>query len=62
VTFNHTDKIKTEHRSTYADAGAGIVATVSPGVSIYLSADYSGNLDDQDLSGMAGNLGVRMSW
>lgn len=62
VTFNHTDKIKTEHRATYADMGAGIVATVSPGVSVYLSADYSGNLDDEDLSGVAGNLGVRVSW
>lgn len=59
VTFNNTDKIKTEHRSTYADIGAGVVATVSPTVSIYLSADYSGNLDDNDLSGVAGNLGVR---
>ncbi len=62
VTFNHTDTIKTEHRSTYADVGAGIVATLSPGVSVYLSVDYSGNLDDEDLSGVAGNAGVRVSW
>ncbi|MBC3948783.1 autotransporter outer membrane beta-barrel domain-containing protein [Pseudomonas folii] len=62
VTFNHTDKIKTKHRFSYANAGAGVVATVSPGVSVYLSADYSENMDNQYLSGIAGNLGVRVSW
>lgn len=62
VTFNHTDTIKTEHKATYADLGLGIVATVAPAVSVYLSADYSSNLDSHDLRGITGNLGVRVSW
>ncbi|KFE56459.1 autotransporter [Pseudomonas syringae] len=62
VTFNHTQSIKTEHRSTTADLGLGLVAKVSKNVSVYVSADYSSNLDDNDLEGVVGNLGVRMSW
>jgi len=62
VTFNHTQSIKTEHRSTTADLGLGLVAKVSRDVSVYVSADYSSNLDDNDLNGVVGNLGVRMSW
>jgi len=40
----------------------GLVAKVSRDVSVYVSADYSSNLDDNDLNGVMGNLGVRMSW
>ena len=62
VSFNHTDNVKTEHRSTTADLGLGLVAKVSKDVSVYVSADYSSNLDDNDLDGVVGNLGVRMNW
>jgi outer membrane autotransporter protein len=62
VTFNHADSIKTEHRATTADVGVGLVAKVSGDVSVYVSADYSSDLDDNDLNGVVGNLGVRMSW
>ncbi len=62
VTFDHVDKIKTEHKSTTADLGVGLVAKVSKEVSLYISADYSGNVDDDNLQGLMGNLGLRISW
>lgn len=62
VIFDHADTIKTRHRSTSADAGVGVVAKAASDVSFYLSADYSSNLDSNPLNGMAGNMGVRISW
>ncbi|WP_341523875.1 autotransporter outer membrane beta-barrel domain-containing protein [Pseudomonas sp. G.S.17] len=62
VTFDHVDRIKTQHKSTTADVGIGLVAKVSKEVSLYVSADYSGNVDDDNLEGLMGNLGVRISW
>ncbi|WP_219060151.1 autotransporter outer membrane beta-barrel domain-containing protein [Pseudomonas sp. UMAB-08] len=62
VIFDHADTIKTQHRSTSADVGVGVVAKVASDVSFYLSADYSSNLDSHSLNGMAGNMGVRISW
>lgn len=62
VTFDHIDTIKTEHQSTTADVGVGVVATVAARVSLYLSADYSSNLDGNSLNSVAGNVGVRVSW
>ena len=62
VTFDHVDRIKTEHKSTTADLGVGLVAKVSKEVSLYVSADYSGNVDDDNLQGVMGNLGLRISW
>lgn len=62
VTYNHADRIKSEHNSSSADIGAGVVAQLSSTVSVYLSMDYSSNLDANELEGISGNLGVRMSW
>jgi len=62
VTFDHADHIKTDHKSTSADVGLGLVAKVSREVSLYMSADYDTNLDGQQLNGISGNLGVRVSW
>jgi hypothetical protein len=31
-------------------------------VSVYASADYSSDVDDNDLNGVIANLGVRVSW
>jgi len=62
VTYNHIDRIKSEHKSSMADIGAGVVAQVSSTVSVYLSVDYSSNLDANELDSIGGNLGVRMSW
>lgn len=62
ITFDHANAVKTQHASTTADMGAGVVATVAKGVSVYLSADYSSNLDSEELHGLAGNVGIRVSW
>ncbi|GFM70451.1 hypothetical protein PSCICL_14430 [Pseudomonas cichorii] len=62
LTFDYSDRIKTEHKSTRADVGVGLTARVSREISLYLGADYSSNLDGNDLEGLRGNLGVRVSW
>lgn len=62
VTFDHATRIKSNHRSTSADLGAGFIAKVGNGVSVYASADYNTDLDDHDLNGVIANLGVRVSW
>ncbi|CAI8698750.1 hypothetical protein EMIT0196MI5_100014 [Pseudomonas sp. IT-196MI5] len=35
---------------------------MTPLVSLYISADYSSDVDDNDLNGLIGSLGVRMRW
>lgn len=62
VTYNGIDRIKSEHKSSSADIGAGVVAKVSSSVSVYLAVDYDTNLDSEELSGSSGTLGVRVSW
>lgn len=62
VTYDDVDRIKTEHKSTSADVGVGLVAKLSPSVSTYISANYLSNLDSNDLDGVSGTLGVRISW
>ncbi|MFP2768847.1 autotransporter outer membrane beta-barrel domain-containing protein [Oceanisphaera sp. KMM 10153] len=62
VTYDGVDRIESDHKSTYADLGIGIVADLSPTVSVYLAADYSANMDANELEGASGNAGVRVSW
>ena len=62
VTYDGIDRIKSEHRSSSADIGLGVMAKLSPRVAIYLSADYNTHLDSQAMEGMQGSLGLRMSW
>lgn len=62
VTFDHVNKVDTDIKSTTLDLGVGLIAKVSADVSVYASADYSSDVDDNDLNGLIGNLGVRMSW
>ncbi|WP_025109999.1 autotransporter outer membrane beta-barrel domain-containing protein [Pseudomonas sp. H1h] len=62
VTFDGTDTIDSEQKSSTADVGLGIVLTLDRAVSVYASTDYSSNIDSNDLRGLAGNLGVRISW
>ena len=62
VTFGGTDRIVTQQKSTSADVGVGVIFSLDPAVSVYASADYSSNLDSNDLRGVVGNLGVRVSW
>lgn len=44
------------------EVGLGLVARVTSAVSLYVSADYSSDVDDNDLNGLIGSLGVRMRW
>ena len=62
VTYDDVDRIKTDHKSSTADLGVGVVAKLSSTVSVYLAADYNTQLDSNTLEGFSGNAGVRMSW
>lgn len=62
LTLGQVDKISSGRNSSTVELGLGLVARVSPTVSLYVSADYSSDVDDNDLNGMIGSLGVRMRW
>ncbi|HCS43819.1 MAG TPA: autotransporter outer membrane beta-barrel domain-containing protein, partial [Pseudomonas sp.] len=62
VTFDHSDHIETQQKSTQADVGVGLILSLAPSVSVYASADYSSNIDSNQQRAMSGNLGVRFSW
>lgn len=62
VTYDDVDRIKSDHASSTADVGVGVIAHLSPAVSVYLAADYSTNLDGNAQEGVGGTAGVRMSW
>ncbi|KAA0980097.1 autotransporter outer membrane beta-barrel domain-containing protein [Pseudomonas sp. ANT_H12B] len=62
VTLDQVDKISSSRNSSTVDVGLGLVARVTPLVSLYVSADYSSDVDDNDLNGLIGSLGVRMRW
>jgi outer membrane autotransporter protein len=62
VTFDDTDTIDSEQKSSTADVGLGVVLSLDRAVSVYASTDYSSNIDSNDLRGLAANLGVRISW
>ncbi|MDQ0740609.1 outer membrane autotransporter protein [Pseudomonas sp. W4I3] len=62
MTYDDVDRIKSDHKSSSADVGVGVVAKLSSAVSVYLAADYNTNLDGNALEGVSGNAGVRMSW
>ncbi len=62
VSLDQVDKISSSRKSSTVDVGLGLVARVTPLVSLYISADYSSDVDDNDLNGLIGSLGVRMRW
>ncbi|MGE7955259.1 autotransporter domain-containing protein [Pseudomonas sp. NPDC089530] len=62
VTLDKVDKISSSRKSSTVDVGLGLVARLTPTVSLYVSADYSSDVDDNDLNGLIGSLGVRMRW
>ena len=62
MTHNNLDPIKTSHKSSSADLGAGVVVNLSPTVSLYMGADYSTSLDANALNGVSGNVGLRVDW
>ncbi|MHC8320556.1 autotransporter domain-containing protein [Pseudomonas sp. GB2N2] len=62
VTLDQVDKISSSRNSSTVEVGLGLVARVTPVVSLYVSADYSSDVDENDLNGLIGSLGVRMRW
>ncbi|AUZ46145.1 autotransporter outer membrane beta-barrel domain-containing protein [Pseudomonas orientalis] len=62
VTYDDVDRIKSDHKSSTADVGLGVVAQLCSAVSVYLTADYTANLDGNAQRGMGGTAGVRMRW
>lgn len=62
VTFDDVDRIKSDHKSSTADIGAGVVAQLSSGVSAYVEGKYGTGLDDNNFEGASGSIGVRVSW
>ncbi|MEO8642059.1 autotransporter outer membrane beta-barrel domain-containing protein [Pseudomonas sp.] len=62
VTLDQVDKISSSRNSSTVELGLGLVARVTPAVSLYVSADYSSDVDNNDLNGLIGSLGVRMRW
>ncbi|PWB30543.1 autotransporter outer membrane beta-barrel domain-containing protein [Pseudomonas sp. SDI] len=62
VSLDKVDKISSGRNSATVELGLGLVARVTPTVSLFVSADYSSDVDDNDLNGLIGNLGVRMRW
>ncbi|WP_300632933.1 autotransporter outer membrane beta-barrel domain-containing protein [Pseudomonas sp.] len=62
VTYDDVDRIKSDHKSSTADVGVGVVAQLSSAVSVYLAADYTTNLDGNAQEGVSGNAGVRVRW
>jgi len=62
VKLDQVDKISSSRSSATVELGLGLVARVTPNVALFVSADYSSDVDDNDLNGLIGSLGVRMRW
>ena len=62
VTFDDVDKVTTEQKASSADIGVGVNVSLASSFSVYAGADYSTNIDSQNLRGLFGNVGVRISW
>ncbi|MGE8407387.1 MAG: autotransporter domain-containing protein [Pseudomonas sp.] len=62
VSLDQVDKISSGRNATTVELGLGLVARVTPRVALFVSADYSSDVDDNDLNGLIGNLGVRVRW
>lgn len=62
VSLDKVDKISSSRKSSTVEVGLGLVARVTPAVSLYVSADYSSDVDDNDLNGIITSMGVRMRW
>ncbi|MCQ2990175.1 autotransporter outer membrane beta-barrel domain-containing protein [Pseudomonas tremae] len=62
VIFDHTQRVRTAHRSTTGSLGAGIVIKIANETSVYWSADYNRDLGNQVFNGINASLGVRLAW
>lgn len=60
LTLGQVDKIASSRNSSTVEVGLGLLAKVSPTVSLFVSGDYSGSTDNA--FGLIGNLGVRVRW
>ncbi len=62
LSLDKVDKISSSRKSSTVEVGLGLVARVTPTVSLYVSADFSSDIDDNDLNGIITSMGVRMRW
>lgn len=62
LSLDKVDKISSGRNAATVELGLGLVARVTPKVALFVSADYSSDVDDNDLNGLIGNLGVRVRW
>jgi outer membrane autotransporter protein len=62
VSLDQVDKISSSRNSSTVELGLGLVARVTPTTSVFVSADYSSDVNAGDLNGLIGSLGVRMRW
>jgi len=60
LSLGQVDKIASSRNSSTVELGLGLLARVSPTVSLFVSGDYSGNTDNA--YGLIANLGVRIRW
>lgn len=62
VTLGQVDKLSSSRNASSIELGLGLVARVTPSVSLYVSGDYNSASVNNDLYGLIGSLGVRMRW
>lgn len=62
VIYENVERISTEHDSTTASLGAGLVAYPFEDVGVYLSADHRRDLKGRDTQETGISLGIRISW
>lgn len=62
VTLGQVDRLSSSRNSSSIELGLGLVARVTPSVSLYVSGDYNSATVNNDLNGLIGSLGVRMLW
>lgn len=62
LSLDKVDKVSSSRSSATIELGMGLVARMTPKVSLFVSADYSSVVDDNALNGLIGNLGIRVRW
>lgn len=62
VTFDAADVISTKFDGTSLEIGGGVIAKLSPAVSLYATGGYTTALGGKDRRSVQGNLGLRVTW
>lgn len=62
IALAQVDKINSSRNPTAVAVGLGLVARMTPSVSLFVTADYSSPSDENDLNGLIGDVGVRVRW